>query len=108
MPDWMTITLGLALPIIALSIIGWKVWKLFERGRKDWIWIWQEANWSATYLWTIVGVLLIAEVFRDGITLKFWIYLGVGAIGTVIAYLSYSCGRLFGIWKRSKNPDVSP
>lgn len=74
-----------------------------QRGWKDHLWIWDDANRAARFMVMVLGVHAAVRWAWDG-TIDFVAgYLVVGAILVPIPYIAYTIGRLLGTRDRARN-----
>lgn len=102
MENWLTV-LGLVLFLAGLAYCGWRVWKMGQRGWKDHLWIWDDANRAARFIVIILGAHAMLRWAWEGMSDFVAVYLVVGAILVPIPYIAYTIGRLLGIRDRARN-----
>lgn len=95
--------LGLVLMLAGLAYAGWRVWKMGQRGRKDHLWIWDDANRAARFIVILMGVQAVVRWAWEGMSDFVVVYLVVGAILIPIPYIAYIIGRLIGIRDRARH-----
>jgi hypothetical protein len=97
------LVLGLFFMLAALAYGGWKVWQMGRRGFKDHLWIWEDANRAATFLFIIIGAQVVGRWVWQGMSDFIVIFLVLGAIIIPIPYIAYIVGRLIGIRDRARH-----
>lgn len=74
-----------------------------ERGWKDHLWIWDDANRAARFIVILMGVQAVVRWAWEGMSDFVVVYLVVGAILIPIPYIAYIIGRLLGIRDRARH-----
>lgn len=95
--------LGFVLLLTGLAYCGWRVWKMGQRGWKDHLWIWQDANRAARFIVIILCVQAVGRWLWFGLSYTVSDYVVAGAILLPIPYIAYATGRLLGIRDRAKH-----
>ncbi len=95
--------LGLVLMLASLAYGGWKVWQLGRRGWKDHLWIWEDANRAARFVFIIMAAQAVGRWAFYGMNDLVVMFLVTGAIIIPIPYIAYITGRLFGIRDRARH-----
>lgn len=101
MEPWLSI-LGLSLALVALAYAARKAWQLVQRGWKDHLWIWADANRAAGYLLFFIAVQVVVRWLWHGISDYVLFLVAAGVFVTTIPYIIYTFGRLIGIWHRAR------
>ncbi|MDP5103830.1 MAG: hypothetical protein NWP98_07885 [Erythrobacter sp.] len=100
--DWWLPVFGLVFLLVCVVFLGWLVWQHANRGWKDHLWIWDEANDRALLFAITFSVLVGAEWLRFGWTDKAIVYVWAGIVFVALPYFAYITGRLLGIWHRAR------
>lgn len=95
--------LGLILMLAALAYSGWKVWQMGRRGFKDHLWIWEDANRAATFLFFIIATQVVMRWVWQGMSGLIIAFMVIGAIIIPTPYIAYTVGRLIGIRDRARH-----
>ena len=94
--------IGIALMAGAISYGVWHAWLLYQRGVKDRVWIFNEANTAAQFVTVILLTHLMVRFFINGATLETMIWVAMAIILIPTPYIFYASGRAVGIWQRSR------
>ena len=95
--------LGLVMLLTGLVYCGWRVWTMGQRGWKDHLWIWGDANRAATFLLIIFGGQGVARWVWRGWSDEVMAFLIAAAATIPIPYIAYTIGRLLGIRDRARH-----
>jgi hypothetical protein len=102
MEIWIAI-LGLFFLLAGLAFAAGRVWKMGQRGWKDHLWIWDDANRAATFLLIIFGGQGVARWVWRGWSDEAMAFLIAAAVTIPIPYIAYITGRLLGIRDRARH-----
>lgn len=102
MDMWVAV-FGLVFLLACLAYCGWRVWKMGQRGWKDHLWIWDDANRAARFIVFIIASQIILRWIWEGMSDFITVSLVVGAIFVPIPYIAYTIGRLLGMRDRARH-----
>jgi hypothetical protein len=106
--QWLYIILSLVLMLGTLTYGWWKLWQLGQRGWKDHLWIWSDANRGAIFLLIITGGQGVARWVWRGWSDEALAFLIAAAVTVPIPYLAYTIGRLLGMRHRARHGSRLP
>lgn len=102
MEMWLAI-LGFVLLLTGLAYCGWRNWKIGQRGRKDHLWIWDDANRAARFIVVVLGVHALLRWAWEGMNDFVAVHLVIGAIFLPAPCIADTIGRLLGIRDRARH-----